>query len=273
MSVIALFYPLGYLAGLFVVLLAIAVFLSIFVFPSIVAIRRHGWFDNVVDTIEAVGTKPQVLIGSLLLTVLMATVASTVATGGMGVLKHLAPSLPGENNPIVATEQRADSIAQTLPDSYQRHLTANVVTMVSRLLGSSFPVSEPFRRPGLNFDYQAGFGSNSSSVGLNDNFIYYGPGLVTGIWQCLILVLIYGYVCNLLLSGGMLTYLLVREDDYWDDEDLEDLDQLAKELEDEAKADAAKAQAATAAPAPAVPATPPAAEAKPAAPASPPPAG
>ena len=33
----------------------------------------------------------------------------------------------------------------------------------------------------------------------------------------------------------MLTYLYVREDDYWDDEDLEDLDKLAKELEEEAK--------------------------------------
>ena len=50
----------------------IAVVLSSFVFPSIIAIRKHGWFDNVVDTFEAVGTKPHILVGSLLLIGLIA---------------------------------------------------------------------------------------------------------------------------------------------------------------------------------------------------------
>ena len=54
----AVLYPLLFLFSLFVVILTIAVWLSIFVFPAIIAIRKHGWFDNVVDTIEAVGTKP-----------------------------------------------------------------------------------------------------------------------------------------------------------------------------------------------------------------------
>ena len=35
-----------------------------------------------------------------------------------------------------------------------------------------------------------------------------------------LLLLIIGYALNVFLAGGMLTYLYVREDDYWDDEDL-----------------------------------------------------
>ena len=42
----------------------------------------------------------------------------------------------------------------------------------------------------------------------------------------------------------MMTYLFVREDDYWDDSDPEDFDKLAKELEEEARqAEAAAAEA------------------------------
>src|SRR5690606_2062855 len=65
-------------------------------------------------------------------------------------------------------------------------------------------------------------------------------GTVTGIWKIIFSAIFLGYLANLFIGGGMLTYLAVREDDYWDDEDLEDLDKLAKELEDEAKAEAAK---------------------------------
>jgi hypothetical protein len=85
---------------------------------------------------------------------------------------------------------------------------------------------------------------------------------VTGLWQSVIEALLIGYVLNLFISGGMLTYLIVREDDYWDDENLEDLDKLAKELEEEAKRDqgAAQPSAAPAKPAgDAPPAAPPAA--------------
>jgi hypothetical protein len=84
--------------------------------------------------------------------------------------------------------------------------------------------------------------------GVDDNpYYHYVTGPVTGVWQCVIEALILGYALNLFISGGMLTYLVVREDDYWDDEDLEDLDKLAKELEDEAKRDQAAAPPATAA--------------------------
>jgi hypothetical protein len=62
---------------------------------------------------------------------------------------------------------------------------------------------------------------------------------------------------NLLLAGGMVSYLVVREDDYWDDEDLEDLDKLAKELEEEAKREEAALAAAQPAAAPAPAAEPP----------------
>ncbi len=97
-------------------------------------------------------------------------------------------------------------------------------------------------------------------------FYRWGSGLVAGFWQTLIGALVLGYCLNLFIGGGMLTYLVVREDDYWDDEDLEDLDKLAKELEDEAKREEAGKAAATPVPAAApVPATaPPAANPGPA---------
>jgi hypothetical protein len=96
----------------------------------------------------------------------------------------------------------------------------------------------------------------------NNQYYHWVTGTVTGLWQCLIEALLIGYVLNLFISGGMLTYLVVREDDYWDDENLEDLDKLAKELEEEAKRDqgAAQPSAAPAKPAgDAPPAAPPAA--------------
>ena len=44
--------------------------------------------------------------------------------------------------------------------------------------------------------------------------------MVAGIWEGLIFTVLLGYCMNLMIGGGMLTYLLVREDDYWDDEEL-----------------------------------------------------
>ena len=73
-------------------------------------------------------------------------------------------------------------------------------------------------------------------------FVKWGPGLVVAGWQTLIVALLVGYCLNLAIASGMLTYLWVREDDYWDEEDLQDLDQLAKELEEEAKRDDARAK-------------------------------
>ena len=96
----------------------------------------------------------------------------------------------------------------------------------------------------------------------------WGPGLIAGAWQTVLLCLLGGYCMNLMVGGGMLTYLLVREDDYWDDEDLADLDKLAKELEEEAKRDEAGSPQAAAAPAPSP--APPAPPAPPPAPTTPP---
>jgi hypothetical protein len=105
-----------------------------------------------------------------------------------------------------------------------------------------------------------GFGepSQRSFFGLRQEtepFYRWGSGLIAGFWQTVIGALVLGYCLNLFIGGGMLTYLVVREDDYWDDEDLEDLDKLAKELEDEAKSEeagkpAAATPAANPAPAP-----------------------
>ena len=77
-------------------------------------------------------------------------------------------------------------------------------------------------------------------IGSYGGFVKWGPGLLVAGWQTLIVALLVGYCLNLAIASGMLTYLWVREDDYWDEEDLQDLDQLAKELEEEAKRDDAR---------------------------------
>ena len=212
----ALLYPLVYLFSLFVVLFGIAVWLSVFVFPAIIAIRKHGWFDNVVDTIEAVGTKPHVLFGSLLLSLLMMTIAAYIAMSGMDQLKHQAKYLPDSmRSGFNDTEGRAsDFAANDMKYLVNKHLLRHQSVLPEL--------------PGENSGIY-----NSGKI----SFYQYGTGPVAGVWQALILALILGYIANLFVAGGMLTYLVVREDDYWDDEDLEDLDKLAKELEDEAKRD------------------------------------
>ena len=216
----ALLYPLVYLFSLFVVLFGIAVWLSVFVFPAIIAIRKHGWFDNVVDTIEAVGTKPHVLFGSLLLSLLMMSIAGYIGMSGIDQLKRQAKYLP-ENmrSGFNDTEGRASDFAASdmkfLVNSHLLRHLPNVIGDRMLLSGESSGV------------YNSG----------KNSFYQYGTGPVAGVWQGLILALILGYIANLFVAGGMLTYLVVREDDYWDDEDLEDLDKLAKELEEEAKRD------------------------------------
>jgi hypothetical protein len=214
----ALLYPLAFLFSLFLVLLSIAVWLSVFVFPAIIAIRKHGWFDNVVDTIEAVGTKPHVLFGSLLLTGAMIFVASTIGMQGISQLKAQVKYLPDSSMEAMRdTEGRASEFAaEGMMRLFGRHLLSKSPDFAQSLI-----------------DGPAGYNANSGKTG----FYEYVTGPVTGIWQVLIQALILGYLANLFVAGGMLTYLVVREDDYWDDENLEDLDKLAKELEEEAKRD------------------------------------
>ena len=216
-----LLYPLGFCAAIFALLLFIAVLFSLFVFPAIVAVRRHGWFDNVVDTIEAVGTRPHILIASLLLTTvfMVFTYGLTLAAGGY--LRQVAEQQQtwgaesGRSDPS-RVEDRAQEIAQ-------RGLSflINPVDIILQVAGQR-PMSAP--QPGY-------WGMRQET----ETFYRWGSGLIGGFWQALIGALILGYCLNLFIGGGMLTYLVVREDDYWDDEDLEDLDKLAKELEEEAK--------------------------------------
>jgi hypothetical protein len=230
-SLYALFYPLAFLVSLFVVLLGIAVWLSVFVFPSIIAIRRHGWFDNVVDTIEAVGTKPHLLFGSLLLTLIMMFFADRIGFGGMDHLKQQMRTQPriefGEGpdgyvwyNGVRYTECRADMLVDEARDALSSLVMRHADTLHLRELVGSITL----------------FPQRPSYVVLDtDHYHYTVAGRVAGIWQVIIAALIAGYCLNLFVAGGMLSYLVVREDDYWDDEDLEDLDKLAKELEEEAK--------------------------------------
>lgn len=221
----ALFYPLAYLFSLFVILLGIAIWLSVFVFPSIVAIRKHGWFDNVVDTIEAVGTKPHVLAASLALTLVMMFFAYHIGMAGIQQLKDEHALIPDSiPNAVQVTESRASEFSHTVTREFDQLIVRKFDT---QNLASTF--SNYRLWPTAFFSHPTGTDSNP--------YYRWATGTVTGLWQCLIEALLIGYVLNLFVSGGMLTYLVVREDDYWDDENLEDLDKLAKELEEEAKRD------------------------------------
>ncbi len=219
----ALLYPLGVLLGLFIVLLGIAVALAIFVFPSIIAIRKHGWFDNVVDTFEAVGTKPHVLVGSAIITAILLSVGSFITFGSMETLHQGVRYMPSDD--LKSTESYADSVRDR---AFTWVPLDGVRNRVLGLVGNS-QVNGLFARR-----YESA-GDSSSAEGWSKV-----TGTVTGVWKIIFSAIFLGYLGNLFIGGGMLTYLAVREDDYWDDEDLEDLDKLAKELEDEAKAEAAK---------------------------------
>lgn len=211
--VYALLYPFAFVASLIAVLFGIALILSLFVFPGIVATRQHGWFDNVVDTVEAIGTKPHVLVGGLVLTLTMAVSAYVIGQTSMHWLGRFQPILPGDE--IAKVELRGEQIRKQGMWFYDP--LANAETIGGQV--SSEIESVLLRTP------------NPNNL---PGYYLWGPGLIAGIWKVAILSLLLGYCLNLVLSGGLLTYLLVREDDYWDDEDLEDLDQLAKELEEEA---------------------------------------
>ena len=207
-------YPLAILACIFGLLVTWAVILSLFLFPGIIAIRRHGWFDNVVDTIEAVGTKPHQLIASLVLSGLLALVVYQIGHGALERMTGVTRQLPlmGEQNQVsqateVANTYRTNWLQYIDPESHERSLSRDYI-----------------------------FGDRDMVYNSNvfSGFVKV-IGTVVAAWQTIIIVILLGYCLNLMIAGGLLTYLWVREDDYWDDEDLQDLDQLAKELEDEAK--------------------------------------
>ena len=207
-------YPLAILACIFWILISCAVALSLFMFPGIIATRRHGWFDNVVDTIEAVGTKPHQLIAALVLTCVIALTAYQIGHKALAQMTTITQSLPplGQHNQVnqidqVATTMRIEWLQWIDPVSHDRSQSQeHLYTFRSMVYESQ----------------------------VYDLYTRITGAMVAG-WQTIILVMLLGYCLNVLIAGGMLTYLWVREDDYWDDEDLQDLDQLAKELEDEAK--------------------------------------
>lgn len=231
----ALLWILGFVGALFAILVTIAAALSAFLFPGIIAVRRHGWFDNVVDTVEAVGTKPHHLAAGLVLSWVLAAVAVSIAGGAVTALSSLARSdaLPGtmSSNQLKQTDQVAHAWS---------------VDWLRQPAALADAVFAPGSRPEADTSWHI---IDRIEADVHPAWIRWFPGLLVALQKTLIGALIIGYGLNLLLAGGMLTYLWVREEDYWDEEDLQDLDTLAKELEEEArKADAA---AAPASPAPA----------------------
>jgi hypothetical protein len=232
-TLFAVFYPLLYLFSLFSILLGIAIWLSVFVFPSIVAIRKHGWFDNVVDTIEAVGTKPHVLAASLALTLVMMFFADRIGFAAIQHLKDQHALVPEAwHHGVQATEARAENVLAHDPvNEFNHRMQQHFDPQRLSSTFSSYRLFEPLS-PAL-------LPPGSDKMWYYDNV----TGPVAFLWQLLIEAMLLGYVLNLFISGGMLTYLVVREDDYWDDENLEDLDKLAKELEEEAKRDQASVPA------------------------------
>lgn len=217
-----LLYPLGFLLALFTVLLMIGVLLSAFVGPAVVSVRKHGWFDNVIDTFEAVGTKPHVLVGNLVLTVIMLTVCYGIGHGAMGLLAGQATSDAVYGGDMQAAEVQAQWMQAHVVPYFDPLVLIDADTWLKRLPNGIAPAED---------------------IGGYHLF----TGSVLGVWKILFSALIAGFAVNIFLAGGMLTYLAVREDDYWDDEDLEDLDQLAKELEEEAQREEEQAAAADAA--------------------------
>lgn len=282
----ALLYPLGFLLGLLIVLLSIGAVLAIFVGPAVIAVRKHGWFDNVIDTFEAVGTKPHKLLFCLALTLVMMQIGFSIPRTAMEVTA--GPGL-GKNvysNEVAKVEVGAGEISSSyLPALFHLGPLALIDSrMASELTfgGSStayraqWVLQEGAEQTITSLEEEnAKLGEEIGKLTSKDSqdalrkevdanrkeiseirenpaavsgYHKWGPGLILHFWQVLLGAAILGYAINVLLAGGMLTYLAVREDDYWDDEDLEDLDKLTKELEEEAKREeeAAKADAAPA---------------------------
>ncbi len=240
-AIYALLWPLAFAAAILGVLVGIACVLSLFLFPGIIAVRRHGWFDNVVDTIEAVGTKPHLLAGSLLLTYVMLIVVFAIGMGAVDRLSMISRNLPG----FQAGPTEVVSEYGTVTRSTSVNQIEQAEQLANARRGQWLQPYEPLVFPLLD-----AFNLNRQALSVYDNvkdlevrsgsYISYGPGMIVAGWQTLIISLLVGYCLNLALAGGLLTYLWVREDDYWDDEDLQDLDQLAKELEEEAKREDAR---------------------------------
>ena len=205
---------------LLITFFSIGVLLSIFVFPSIVAIRKHGWFDNVIDTLEAVGTKPHKVVASFLMTMFLMLICCGIGITALFSAKGLSgsPHIPGSE--VQQTEAAANKILEyTIP--------AQVKSVIGTVL--------IFKNTGL-LNYVGGNVSDGARLPEAEisGYHQYFTGALAGIFQTIIIYLIAGYGLNIIITGGMLTYLHVREDDYWDDEDLADLEKLAKELEEEA---------------------------------------
>lgn len=213
---------------LLITFFSIGVLLSMFVFPAIVAIRKHGWFDNVIDTLEAVGTKPHKVVGSIIVTIILVHVCCGIGILALHSTKTLALSknLPGTE--VAAVETRATEImAKFIPEQVTGVMS--IVTNFQQSLSSYAGIKPP----------------ENASIEKEDitPFHTYVTGLITGVFQTVLVFLIAGYGLNIIIAGGMLSYLHVREDDYWDDEDLADLEKLAKELEAEALKDQGETQA------------------------------
>lgn len=241
-AIYGLLYPLGFAAAVFAILLLVAVVLSIFVFPAIVAIRRHGWFDNVVDTIEAVGTRPHILIASAILTLIFITVTTKVTGGARDYLGYAAANMPAWGSETQRSDpSRVESRAREISDRALLWVDADEAQRVFFPFLTA-PQGNPWFQQRPPYEPRP-------TMPADQGFYQWGSGLVGGFWQTVIGALVLGFCLNLFIGGGMLTYLLVREDDYWDDEDLEDLDKLAKELEEEAKREEAAQPAPAATPA------------------------
>lgn len=225
----ALLWIVGVVGALFAILVTIAAVLAISLYPGIIAVRRHGWFDNVVDTVEAVGTKPHLLVGSLLLTWVLALVSWAIAAGAVSALGGIAQSdaLPGAAS--VNHLKQAETVGQSWSVEWLRHPQA----LVSRIIAPGERAEASTMRHLMELDDARNCPA----------WLRWTAGLALAVQKTVVMALIMGFIMNLFLAGGLLTYLWVREDDYWDEEDLQDLDTLAKELEEEARQAEASAPA------------------------------
>lgn len=254
----AILYPLGFLLALFTVLLGIAALLSIFIGPAVIAVRKHGWFDNVIDVFEAVGTKPHQVVASLIITLIVSSVCVGIGFGSMHLLqKHaLSDNLYSSELPRVeghADQWRAKAL-QVLGDPSILLISSDAAAELQTIIAKDSQALREQQSQDQSNRIQAIHQQRDNGTitadeartriaaireeaphKAHDNLRMVSSGLLTGIWKTIFHALLIGYGLCIFIAGGVLTYLAVREDDYWDDEDLEDLDQLAKELEEEAR--------------------------------------
>jgi hypothetical protein len=229
--IISVLYPVGFILLLLIKLMFIGVVLSLFLLPAILSIRKpQGVSDTVMDLVEVVGGRPQVVIASLLVTWLMMVVFYLIPMQALRSVESFVPLLPG--NEVAQVEDRSNFIRDTglrdrahggeevvaggrgqdygIPDiDPMPELTARVSQWLPLPGALQSALDSIWQKPDVGKAY--------AKTKYHDY-----TGTIIGAWKLIIASFVFGYLLNIFIAAGMLTYLNVREDDYGDDDDREE---------------------------------------------------